>query len=368
MKRLPAPTSPQLRGVATKSRVRVTRGLVVLLLVLVGVLWSGPLAAHAKAVLLIAQVLPQVPVKPLSLLTNAPVHTRLTLASPYGPIVADLFRPVPRFGGIGAHAEPAILLVMGVKTKESDKRLLLSFAQTLSRLGYVVMWSRLRALDQGSDMPEKPETVVVSVRYLKGLTPVAARRISIVGFSVGGSLGFVAATDPRIRADVHALAFFGGYYDIDDYLVSLATHTSTVHGKTMAWRPDPQAVGYVKKLLQTARAWHVARIFGVRTRAQAEAILRAAPAHELAALRALSPSLRLKEFRTPIFILHAAGDAFVPYVQSVKLDQALPPTIVKAYLISNLFEHTHPKAIVSLAALQGVLKLYGFLYDTLRYL
>ena len=368
MKRLPAPTSPRLRGVATKGRARVTRGLVVLLLVLAGVLWSGPLVAHAKAVLLISQVLPQIPVKPLYLLTNTPVHTRLTLASPYGPIVADLFRPVPRFGGIGAHTEPAMLLVMGVKAQESDKKLLLSFAQTLSRLGYMVMWSRLRALDQGSDMPEKPETVVVSVRYLKGLTTVAPRRISIVGFSVGGSLGFVAATDSRIRADVHALVFFGGYYDIDDYLVSLATHTSTFHGKTMAWRPDPQAVSYVRKLLHTARAWDVARIFGVRTRAQAEAILRAAPAHELAALRALSPSLHLKEFRSPVFILHAQGDSFVPYVQSAKLDQALPPHIVKAYLISDLFAHTHPKDIVSLDALQGALKLYGFLYDALRYL
>jgi acetyl esterase/lipase len=335
---------------------------------LVGVLWSGPLAAHAKAVLLISQVLPQVPVKPLDLLTNAPIHTRLALASPYGPVVADLFRPVPRFGGIAAHTEPAILLVMGVKAQESDKKLLLSFGQTLSRLGYMVMWSRLRALDQGSDMPEKPETVVVSVRYLKGLTTVAARRISIVGFSVGGSLAFVAATDPRIRADVHALVFFGGYYDIDDYLVSLATHTSTFHGKTMAWRPDPQAVSYAKKLLQTAHDWDVARIFGLRTRAQAEAILRAAPARELAPLRALSPSLHLKAFRTPIFILHATGDGFVPYLQSVKLDQALPPAIVKAYLISNLFDHTHPKAIVSLGALQGALKLYGFLYDALTYL
>jgi dipeptidyl aminopeptidase/acylaminoacyl peptidase len=340
----------------------------VLLLVLAGVLWSGPLAAHAKAVLLISQVLPQVPIKPLYLLTKAPVHTRLTLASPYGPIVADLFRPVPRFGAIGAHTEPAILLVMGVKAQESDKKLLLSFAQTLSRLGYVVMWPRLRALDQGMSLPEKPETVVVGMRYLKGLTTVAARRISIVGFSVGGSLAFVAATDPRIRPDVHALVFFGGYYDIDDYLVSLATHTSTFHGKTMAWRPDPQAVGYAKKLLRTAHDWDVARIFGVRTRTQAEAILRAAPAQELTALRALSPSLHLKEFRAPIFILHATGDAFVPYLQSVKLDQALPSTLVKAYLISNLFDHTHPKAIVSLDALQGAIKLYGFLYDTLRYL
>src|SRR5438105_4334501 len=201
MRRLPAPTSPRLRGVATNGRARVTRGIVVL--VLAGVLWRGPLAAHARAVLLISQVLPQIPVKPLYLLTNAPAHTRLTLASPYGPIVADLFRPVPRFGGIGAHTEPAIMLVMGVKAQESDKKLLLSFAQTVSRLGYVVMWPRLRALDQGMSLPEKPETVVVSVRYLKGLHVVDPRRISIVGFSVGGSLAFVAATDPRIRAGVH---------------------------------------------------------------------------------------------------------------------------------------------------------------------
>ena len=40
-------------------------------------------------------------------------------------------------------------------------------------------------------LPEKRETVIVSVRYLKGLTIVAPRRISIVGISVGSSLAFV---------------------------------------------------------------------------------------------------------------------------------------------------------------------------------
>jgi hypothetical protein len=215
----------------------------VLLLAWVAFLWTPTGQLHVKATLLLLQALPQVPVKPLTVLSNAPVHQRIELASPHGPIVADLFRPVPRFGTIQPHTKPALVLALGVRTKPRDRTLVLSFAQTMSRLGYVVLWPRLQALDRGMPLLESPETFVLGMRYLKGVDLVDHHRITIFGFSVGASLALVAATNQQIAKEVHALVFFGGYYDIFSYLTSLATQTSSIDGKTVAWPGVLDALG-----------------------------------------------------------------------------------------------------------------------------
>lgn len=353
-----------LRRAARQKRYRV----LVAVLVLVGLLSFGPGQTHVKAALLITEVFPQAPIKPLDLLTNAPAHTQLTLGSPHGPIVADVFQPRPRFGVAGSRSQPAIILAMGVRTKASDRVMLLGLASTLSRLGYVVMWPRLRMLDHGGDLPEQPATFIAAIASLKGLAVVAPRRISILGFSVGSSLGFIAATDPRVRVSVHGLVFFGGYYDVFDFLISLATHTSRFDGKTIAWRPDHEATSYVQTLLRAEGAWGILRIFRAHTRTEALALLHAAPARELATLRAVSPSDHLRAFGTRIFILHDRGDHFVPYLEAAKLNRALPPAVTRTYLISDLFEHTHPKGGLSWQAVGGALDLYGFLHAALSYL
>jgi acetyl esterase/lipase len=330
------------------------------LLVPAALLWTPTGQAHVKAVLLLAQEVPQVPVKPLGALTNTPLHERIALGSAHNPIVADLFRPVPRFGTIQPHTEPAVMLALGVKTKASDRKLILAFAQTLSRLGYVVLWPRLRALDQGLPLLETPQTFVWGVQYLTRVASVDRHRISLFGFSVGSSLALVAAADRRIRGDVHALVFFGGYYDIFDYLTSLATQTISVDGKTVAWRPDREALGLVHELLRAEHAGAIALIFGARTRAQAAAVLHAAPAVELATLRQMSPSDHIQGLRTRIFILHDKGDHFVPYVESAKLNQALGTRVAKTYLLSDLFAHTQLKVGLSWHVIQDAAALYSY--------
>lgn len=344
-----------------RKRLLVVVGLVAA----VALTWTPASRGHVKAMLLLTQVLPQIPVKPLGLLTDTPAYRRVTLDSPHGPIVADMFTPVPRFGGIAARSEPALMLAMGVKTKASDRVQLLALARTFSRLGYVVLWPRLATLDRGLSLPESPETFVRGVRYLARLRVVDPRRIFIVGFSVGSSLALVAATDRRITGVVRALVFFGGYYDIFDYLTSLATGTVVVNGRVVPWRPDRQAVGHVKELLRNERATAVARIFTARTRAQAQAILRAAPPAETAFLRAMSPSYHLKDFRGRIFILHDRSDHFCPYVQSAMLNQALGARVPTRYLISDLFAHTLPKSGMSWQVVGEGGALYGFMHAAL---
>jgi hypothetical protein len=344
----------------------VIAGLV-LLIALAGLLWTKPIESHVKASLLLSQELPQVPLKPLHLLTSAPVHQELQLDSAHGRIAADLFIPTSRFGSTRPDARPAIILAMGIKTNPKDRPRILGLADTLSRLGYVVLWPRLQALDEGVPLAEEPETFVTSFQYLRESDLAAEDRISILGFSIGSSTGFVAAADPRIAADVRALVFFGGYYDVFDYVVSLATHTSAFHGQEIAWHPSDEAVGHLNEVLEARDARGIIEVFSASTPEEADDLLKSAPAHEIAELRRMSPSTWVSSFRATIFILHDKADPFVPYLESAKLDQALTD-VEKTYLIIELFEHVQPKEGVSRGTVMESIKLYGFLYEVLSHL
>src|SRR5919206_5264700 len=180
------PGTARRRTIPTIPR-KVTLGVLALLLVLCGMLWARPIETHAKTLLLLSEVFPQAPVKALSALTAPPVHRKIQLASQQGTIVADLFVPTPWRGHRGRHTTPAVMLALGVKTKPRDKLLLLDFAQALSRVGYVVLWPRLQALDKGISMLEHPSTFTVGFRYLERLDSVAPQRISLLGISAGAS-------------------------------------------------------------------------------------------------------------------------------------------------------------------------------------
>jgi hypothetical protein len=346
-----------------RSRALLTLAL---LLALLAIVFQRPLATHAKVLLLLSQELPQVPVKPLHLLTAEPVHEQLRLESRHGPIVAELFIPTPRFGPAAPRARPGLILAMGVKTSERDRPVLLGFARTMARLGFVVLWPRLQALDEGVSTAEEPETFVAGIRYLESRGLVASGRTSLLGFSIGASTALVAAADPAVADRVRTVIFFGGYYDILAYLLSLATGTVMLDGQPSTWRPHEDAVGQARLVLEAKGAEHVLRIFDAATRQEAESLLRSAPAAELADLRRLSPSEHLDAVAARLFILHDRGDPFVPYVESLKLRRALPDARVQAFLLTDLFEHAQFKGGLSWGALRGVLDLYGFVYATLN--
>lgn len=295
-------------------------GLTLLAFFLAGLVFHRQLITHAKIILFITEEFPQIPVKPLGLISLSPFQNKMELESNNGKIVGDLFIPVE------PGKKGAVIVAMGIKTADKDKPLLLKFADTMARLGFVVLWPRLAVLDQGISLPEEPETFIEAFKYLEG----KSERISFVGFSVGSSIAYVASADPQIRDQVHSLVFFGGYFDIFEYFLAL-------DGKT-SWQPQPDAVNHAKTLLAAKN---------VATSSASE-------------LKEYSPKEFVSDFQAKIFILHDKSDTYVPYTESVRLFQALPKEQVAAYHISDLFEHVQPNRPINLAELA---KLYGFLYE-----
>lgn len=327
--------------------------LLLLVILLFGVIFHKQLATHIKITLFITEEFPQIPIKPLGLVSLQPFHEKVTLDSSNGKIVGDLFIPV------SSDKKPALIVAMGVKTAPKDKPLLIKFSETLASLGYVVFWPRLEVLDRGESLPEEPETFIESFEYVKSLESVDPERISYVGFSAGSSTAFVASTDSQIADEIHGLVFFGGHFDIFEYLLALATKTIKMDESVIPWDPDLDATNHAKGLLEVKGADKVLKIFEAKEASEAATLLNLAPEDEILGLKRYSPREKLKQFKARLFILHDKSDTLVPYVESVKLYQALAKDQLGAYHISDLFDHVQPNRPINIGEL---FKLYGFLY------
>ncbi|MBI2020742.1 alpha/beta hydrolase [Candidatus Daviesbacteria bacterium] len=341
-----------------KKKIFILIALLVLILV---VILQKPLATHFKIALFITEEFPQIPIKPLGLVTGQPNHQRIELDSSNGKVVADLY--LPR----GGDQKSAIIVAMGVRTQEKDKPLIRKFSDTMARLGYVVFWPRLDSLDRGESLPEESETFIEGFKYLQTQPLVNSDRISSMGFSVGSSTALVAASDPQIAKDVYSLIFFGGQFDIFEYLRSLASKNYQVDGQTISWNAADDARNHAKSLLLAKEATETAKIFEESEKDKIDKILSEAPDEEKERLKKYSPKEYVGQFKGRLFIMHDKADHYVPYVESVKLNQAFANQ-VEAFVITDLFEHVQPNRPLNGQTLGELFKLYGFLYQVLNYL
>lgn len=332
------------------------------------ILFCYPLTVHAKTLLLVSEEVLQSPVKPLTALTMPPEHRELTLDSPHGPVNADLFLPAQRFGSPEASSRPAVIIAMGIRTTDATRPEVLGFARTLARLGFVVLWPRLAVLDTGAPRLEEPATLLTGVRYLETVEMVDKARISLVGFSVGSSIAFVAATDPQLAEGLHALVFFGGYYDISEYLVSIATGSIVLDGQVRPWEPAPEAVHLISDILDEQGMGGLRQVMDAATWEEARAVLRSVSDDQLAEARRYNPSAHVADFQTRIFILHDRNDHYVPYIEAIALNAALEESVPKTLLLTDLLEHVQPGSGLSWDALGEGIKLYQFMYQAMRYL
>ncbi|MEX2008239.1 MAG: hypothetical protein WD850_02025 [Candidatus Spechtbacterales bacterium] len=330
-------------------------------LLVLGIIFRGPLGTHAKTILFVTQEFPS-PVKPLTWVSDEPRHEQVIFDSDNGPVVGDLFIPAAN-----EERYPAVIITLGVRMGDENYPVLLHFAETLSRLGYVALWPRLETVERRQEHFERPETFVAAYQYLQHGAPVAVERTSFVGFSVGSSLGFVAASDSAIADDVHGLVFFGGYYDLIEYTTAVATRSATYQGRATPWEPSEETADTMPRAIVALGAEPLVPIFETNDRARIAKIIAAAPQQQRDALAAMSPAGHVDAFGARLFILHDESDSFVPYQESLKLYDSMRERTEATLLITNLFEHVQVQS-VSFGTLGEMKRVYGFLYHILRFL
>lgn len=347
--------------------------LVVIAAILGGIFWP-PGHAAASALLLVPELFPNAPVRPLEWVTPPPVHQTVQIPVGNRTVSAALYAP----GEGGPHG--AVVIYLGVSPAGLDDPRVIHLGEGLARVGIVTLIPRSPALVDSTVDPGEIDEVIAAFEYLAGRPDVDPNRIGIGGFCIGAGLSLVAAEDPRINQRVALVNSFTGYYDLVSYAESILTHSMEPFPPRpgvdrLPWEPSANAVAVLQNHLISldpnaaernalraalrdpkaprpdpsrltpigARIWS---LLTTRDPAAVERALRELPPADQEILRRLSPSTHLNDLHARVFLMHDRADDNVPYVQSRLLAAHLRPgqAVVDEF---DFFKHVDPTEAVS---------------------
>ncbi|HEX8037422.1 MAG TPA: hypothetical protein VF510_26435 [Ktedonobacterales bacterium] len=278
-------------------------------------------------------------------------HTQMSVPSQGGDVYLDVYAPTapaPPVPGV----RQGLILIPGVGDNRTVDQLV-NLSTSLAHKGIVVMNMTTQTLIDYDLSAVDSDAVVQAYLSLARWPGVGAGRIGIVGFSAGGTLGFLAAADPRMRDTVSFITIFGGYYDATTLLRDFGRRALLVDGQLHKWTPDPVPLLVLgnaiadtlppkeASLLRSAD-WSNAAPLDANQVAQlsppaqaayhlltgdepnaADANIAALSPQMHTLLRTLSPSAVISQVRTPIYLLHDRNDVFIPFTQSRDFAAAL---------------------------------------------
>ena len=369
-------------------------GIVLLVLAVLAVAWEPTRVAIQTAVLL-PNLLDAGP-KPLSLFSEAPQRTAVEYrpgTDGGDPELAELWLPA-----WASAEEPAgaMLLVLGVNNVGRNHPVVERVADGLARTGVAVLVPDSRVLLEGRLEAGEVDGVVRAFELLAARPEVDPDRVGIVGFSVGGSLALLAATDPRIADEVQWVNAFGAFADASTYLAAVSAHAyRTGEGEEVAWTPSelareiylgfmldqvtdtddrraledalgdavlaaerPPPDGELRDSLETDAARTIHDLLTAASLADAERAIAALPAPSLAFIDAISPARHAAGLRAETHLMHETEDHHVPFVESRALASVYGDAgLLRSHTEFRLFDHVQPDDIDFVAAAPELVKL-----------
>ncbi len=341
-----------------------------------------------RTLLLLPDLFPSSPVRPLTLATPNPIRDTVAFDYPGGHVEADVYRPAAE----GRHG--GFVLLLGVKPFPKRHPALVRFADGMARAGAVVMIPEDTNLDAGRLDPAVEQGIEQSFLYLRQQPYVDAARLGFVGFSVGGSLELVTLEHAPLRDLAGFVNTFGSYYDAEAFLIDVVSSSIEVDGHQERWEADPLtrsvlALQVIESLpdpgdraalsaaflegssperldlgtLSPAGA-AAARLLLRVPRDEVGRLVDALPLALRARLRAISPSSNIAALRARLYVMHDVGDHYIPYTQSRELAAAAPPGTLVRSTEFNLFSHVLPDRPVPLPTLaEQAALLYRHVYS-----
>ncbi|MGO8951130.1 MAG: alpha/beta hydrolase family protein [Ktedonobacterales bacterium] len=324
----------------------VARGLLALVFV-GGVFFSLlPLGrAAARSTLLLPALITQSQPAPLVLAGDPIRHTQSTIESKDGTVFLDIYAPTtppPLIPG----AREGVVVIAGVGDNRKVGQLV-NLLDSMARAGLVVMLVTTQTLIDYELAPATSDALVQTVLALQRYPGVNPHSVGILGFSAGGSLAALAATDPRIQRSLAFITLFGSYYDARTLLEDFGRRAQEEDGKWVPWTPNSVPVQVLTNTIantlsnsdgavlrgginsSTGISLSPAAVASLSPPAQAayhllagdqpsrvQANLALLPPEMMTLLTTLSPSSVLAEIRAPIYLLHDRNDTFVPVTQS----------------------------------------------------
>lgn len=367
---------------SARARPRRLIPVVLALLVLLPLL-THPGRVAAKTLLLLPDMFPTSPVRPLTWVSGPPRLEEQTFDWPTGRIDADVYLPAAG----GRHG--AIILLLGAVGFPRRDPALVRFADGLSRAGAVVMIPESANLQNGDILPTEVEGLMMAVEYLRARPEVDPERVGFLGFSVGGSMALLTAESERGRGQVRFVNAFGAYDDATDLLRSVASHTIVVDGQRVPWEPADLTIWvFMRQLIATlpderdrdvlGRAFldkqpeaqaeldqlspdgrRIVELFQQPSPERVDELVAALPPASRDRLRDISPAGGLDRLTANLYLMHDRSDSYIPFTSSRRLAAEAPPGVLRAYTEFDLFAHVMPdRPLGGLDFARELLKLY----------
>jgi pimeloyl-ACP methyl ester carboxylesterase len=337
--------------------------VIVVPLVLLGP--HGSLVA-VKTATFIPEIFPDAPIKPLGWITSPSTVERTSFEYAAGSAHLDTYVPSQN----GPHG--ALLLVLGARPVDHNDPVVTRFADSLSRLGVVVVVPASDGLAAGRITPEEIDLLVQVFAILRERSDVDVTRVGFIGLSVGGSLSLMAAADERIRDHVAFVNVFGAYFDASDLFVALASRSLSYAGGSSEWEPAPLAREVMvenlvrglgsepeQECIRAAARYEngslpcetdvlsptasiALALLNHPDTALARQYVNALSASSANQLEAISPRSIVGQIKADILVMHDIHDRYIPFTESRRLVAALPEARVRSWTEMELFDHVVP--------------------------
>lgn len=259
-------------------------------------------------------------------------------------ISANLYRPDD------SKHHPALVLAHGAIKGGKDDRALRFGGQGLASVGFVALVPQLENLNRLRLHQDDVDALAAGVRYLSG-QKFYNGKIGLMGVCLSAPLVFLAAAVPDVKKNVSVMTCWGGFYNINDWLQAVLAQQYVDNGEVIPWKPRPLLIQEAPKWLielspNTSDRVCLEQIFGGDGGESAKKRLSASglATYELLSNRhpervkdlwqkldpglrrtldSLSPHKKIREHCTKVAIIHTFNDDVIPWVESIKLLNAI---------------------------------------------
>jgi len=376
-----------------RTQLIVRRGILVPLAV-VAVLamlaaWWRPANVAWRTAVLTPHLFPDPPVGPVAAVSPEPERTTVNFSPHVPDATADLYFP-PGEGRVGL-----IILLLGAFPYPKDAPQLVNLAAGLTRAGIGLMILDTPDLTAGRIRPGEVVPIADAWRFAAAHPRVDPSQIGYVALSVAGSLLLIALVrDAEFGRGLAFATVFGAYYDTESMLRAMCTASMRDGATTVPWEPAPLArrifaaalidavddpsdkeALYYRFVLEddawrpaveavTGPAATLRDLLQATNDADIDRLLDELPPVLQERLAELSPSRYVHRLQTPLFVMHDRADQYVPYVESRRLVEHLPPDTLVRYSEFVMFEHVNPVKSLDPVTFAGEISaLYRHLYD-----
>ncbi|QHN05308.1 alpha/beta hydrolase [Granulicella sp. WH15] len=322
--------------------------------------------AHLQAI----AVLQQVSNKPVPAIVGNIVGESISVEDlsfevPSGKVRARVYLPTDRPDA------PSLIVLHGVHHLGIDEPRLESFAAAMASCGLRVLTPELPDIKDYHVDQKSVETIGESVAWYAKKT---GGPVGVMGLSFSGGLALVAATDPLYEKNFKFVFAVGSqdrmervaqyfrtgadarpdgtierlpaheygplvleYEYIEDFVPPADVEAVRTVLRAHLYEDKPAEDAAKAKLNEAQEAEAVAMMDAGSVATQAR--LEQAIEKHGREMEALSPGDRLKQLKTPVYLLHGEGDNIIPAAETLWMARELPPSSLRAMLVSPVISH-----------------------------